>query len=69
MPGERVDHLPPNALFEDIKICRRLRTTPARDARDDGKLSSGFARHLKRSMMTMRPPGRRCFQAWRSTAR
>jgi hypothetical protein len=28
MPGERVDHLPPNALFEDIEIRRRLRGDP-----------------------------------------
>jgi hypothetical protein len=50
MPGERVDHLPPNALFENIKIRWRLRTTPARDAGDDGELGSGFARHLKRPL-------------------
>jgi hypothetical protein len=39
MPGERVDHLPPNALFEDIEIRRRLRATPTRDAGNDGKRS------------------------------
>jgi hypothetical protein len=45
MPGERVDHLPPNALFEDVEIRRRLRTPLARDAGDNGKLSGGFAGH------------------------
>jgi hypothetical protein len=48
MPGERVDHFPPNALFEDIKIRRRLRTTPARDARNDGERGCGFTGHLKK---------------------
>jgi hypothetical protein len=37
MPGERVDHLPPNALFEDIEIRRRLRATLARDAGNNGE--------------------------------
>jgi hypothetical protein len=33
MAGKRVDHLPPNALFEDIKIRRRLRATTPREHR------------------------------------
>jgi hypothetical protein len=50
MPGERVDHLPPNALFEDIEIRRRLRATLTRNAGNNSKRSSGFARHLKRPL-------------------
>jgi hypothetical protein len=37
MPGEGVHHLPPNALFEDIEIRRRLRATLARDAGNNGE--------------------------------
>jgi hypothetical protein len=50
VPRKRVDHLPPNALFEDVEIRRRLRTPLARDAGDNGKLSGGFAGHLKRPL-------------------
>jgi hypothetical protein len=39
MPGERVDHFAPDPLLENIKIHRRLRATPTRDAGDDGKRS------------------------------
>jgi|AmaraimetFIIA100_FD_contig_61_7449485_length_648_multi_5_in_0_out_0_1 hypothetical protein len=37
MPGERVDHLTPNALLEDIKIRRRLWASPAREHRHNGE--------------------------------
>jgi hypothetical protein len=37
MAGKRVDHLPPNALFEDIKIRRRLRASPTRNTRNNGE--------------------------------
>jgi hypothetical protein len=33
MPGERIDHLPPNALLEDIEIRWRLRASPTREHR------------------------------------
>jgi hypothetical protein len=50
MPGKRVDHLTPNAALKLVQIRRRLRTTPARNAGNNGKLSSGFAGHLKRPL-------------------
>jgi hypothetical protein len=50
MPRKRVNHLAPDPLLEGIKIRWRFRTTPTRNAGDDGKLSSGFAGHLKRPL-------------------
>jgi hypothetical protein len=35
MPRQCVDDLPPNALFEDIKVRRRLRTTAPRKSGHD----------------------------------
>jgi hypothetical protein len=48
MPGERIDDLPPNATLKLVQIRRRLRTTPARDARNDGGRGCGFTGHLKK---------------------
>jgi hypothetical protein len=45
MPGERVDDLPPNPLLELVEIRRRLRTTSARDAGNNGERSCGLTRH------------------------
>jgi hypothetical protein len=45
MPRERVDHLPPNALFELIEVCWRLRPTASRDAGNNGERGCGLARH------------------------
>src|SRR5215472_1286747 len=40
--GQRLDHLPPNALLELIKIVRRLRTTPPRKHRHNGERDCRF---------------------------
>jgi hypothetical protein len=37
MPGERVDDLAPNTLFEGVEIRRRFRTTSARNAGNNGE--------------------------------
>jgi hypothetical protein len=37
MPGERVDHLAPDALLELVEVRRRLRTPLARNAGNNGE--------------------------------
>jgi hypothetical protein len=50
MPRQSGNHVPPDPLLERIQVRRRLRTTPTRDQGHYGKLSSGFAGHLKRPL-------------------
>jgi hypothetical protein len=52
MAREGIDHLAPDALFEDIEIRRRLRATAPRKHRHDGKRGCGSttAGHLKRPL-------------------
>jgi hypothetical protein len=39
VPRKRIDDLAPDPLLQGIEIRRGFRTTPARDAGDDGKRS------------------------------